>query len=280
MRRLAPIALCLLVAVELPGGTAAARDDGRYDVPYVPTPMATVTKMLDMAKVGPNDIVYDLGSGDGRIVVSAVRDYRARKAVGVDINPIRIDESEENARKAGVTARTKFVRADVFTFDFSEATVLTMYLLPEVNARLRPRILSLLKPGTRVVSHDFDMEEWEPDDIASMDGFRHVFLWVVPAQVGGIWEFSVGDARHRLVVEQSFQRLEGRVQAGDKLLLVRSGRVLGREIDFIGRATESGRDVTARYTGKVVADDAIEGIVEIDGRRRPFKGRRIAAAAR
>ncbi len=151
------------------------------DVPYVPTPQPVVDAMLKVAKVGKNDVLYDLGSGDGRIVVTAAQRYGTR-GVGVDINPERIQEANENAKKAGVTDRVKFVQQDLFTTDFSEATVLTLYLLPEVNARLRPKILSELKPGTRIVSHAFDMGDWKPDQTLTVDG-KTIYYWVVPENV-------------------------------------------------------------------------------------------------
>jgi hypothetical protein len=151
------------------------------DVPYVPTPQPVVDAMLKVAKVGKNDVLYDLGSGDGRIVVTAAQRYGTR-GVGIDINPERIQEANENAKKAGVTDRVKFVQQDLFTTDFSEATVLTLYLLPEVNARLRPKILSELKPGTRIVSHAFDMGDWKPDQTLTVDG-KTIYYWVVPKNV-------------------------------------------------------------------------------------------------
>jgi hypothetical protein len=242
--------------------------------------MKTVAKMLEMGKLRPSDIVYDLGSGDGRIVISAVRDFGVQKAIGVDINPVRIHESNENARKANVTDKVKFVEGDVFEFDFSEATVLTMYLLTEVNLRLRPRILSILKPGTRVVSHDFDMAEWEPDDTASMDSFRHVYLWIVPAKVEGNWELSVGEGRYQLKFDQAFQRVSGDLQIAGKTYPVKTGRLNGAEIDFDGRVLDGNRDVAARYVGKVVSPNAMEGTVDLGGRKVPFKARRTSGAAR
>lgn len=277
MRTAAVLALVLLLAGGGATAVIAAPEDDQYDVPYVPTPMKTVAKMLDIAKVGPSDIVYDLGSGDGRIVIAAVRDYGARRAVGVDINPVRVREANENARRANVTDKVKFVEGDVFEFDFSEATVLTMYLLTEVNVRLRPRVLSLLKPGTRVVSHDFDMAEWEPDDIASMDSFRHVYLWIVPARVEGTWEISVAerDAKYSFAIEQEYQRVAGRFEAGGRTFQVQGGRLSGERIDFTGRAIEGDRDVAARYVGKVIGADAMEGTVEFNGRKMSFKARRL-----
>ena len=280
MRYLGSFAFAAVLLVWMPNQLGAAPEDDQFDVPYVPTPMKTVAKMLEMAKVKPSDIVYDLGSGDGRIVIAAVRDFGVRKAIGVDINPVRIREANENARKANVTNRVKFVEGDIFEFDFSEATVLTMYLLTEVNIRLRPRVLSILKPGTRVVSHDFDMAEWEPDDIASMDSFRHVYLWIVPAKVGGSWEVSVGDAKYQLKLDQAFQRLTGELQLGGQTFPVSTGYLNGENIDFEGRVLEGNRGIAARYVGKVVGADAIEGVVELDKRKIPFKARRTSLASR
>ena len=157
-------ALGLALAV-LVGATAAQAQTGtppRLDVPYVPTDQVTVDAMLDMAKVGPNDFVIDLGSGDGRIVVSAAK--RGARGFGVDLNPQRIKEANENAERANVTDKIKFYNQNLFDTKISEATVLTMYLLPSVNLQLRPRLFTELKPGTRVVSHDFDMGDWTPDN--------------------------------------------------------------------------------------------------------------------
>jgi Methyltransferase domain len=151
------------------------------DVPYVPTPQPVVDAMLQVAKVGKNDVLYDLGSGDGRIVNTAAQKFGTR-GVGIDINPERIQEANENAKKAGVTDRVKFVQQDLFTTDFSEATVVTLYLLPEVNAKLRPKLLSELKPGTRIVSHAFDMGDWKPEKTLNVEG-KTIYYWVVPEQV-------------------------------------------------------------------------------------------------
>ncbi|MGJ5628291.1 class I SAM-dependent methyltransferase [Nostoc sp. CALU 1950] len=151
------------------------------DVPYVPTPQPVVDAMLKVAKVGKNDVLYDLGSGDGRIVNTAAQKFGTR-GVGIDINPERVQEANDNAQKAGVTDRVKFVQQDLFTTDFSEATVVTLYLLPEVNAKLRPKLLSELKPGTRIVSHAFDMGDWKPEQTLTVDG-KTIYYWVVPEQV-------------------------------------------------------------------------------------------------
>jgi len=157
------------------------RPEVKKDVPYVPTPESVVEEMLRVAGVGKGDVVYDLGCGDGRLVITAVRKFGARRGVGVDIDPQRIRESKENARAAGVEDRVEFVEGDLFKTDIREATVVTLYLLPEVNLRLRPRLLSELKPGTRVVSHAFDMGDWEPEKTAHVEG-RPIYLWTIPAK--------------------------------------------------------------------------------------------------
>ncbi|AUB39924.1 Methylase of polypeptide chain release factors [Nostoc flagelliforme CCNUN1] len=151
------------------------------DVPYVPTPQAVVDAMLKVAKVGKNDLLYDLGSGDGRIVNTAAQKF-GTQGFGIDIDPQRIKEANENAQKAGVTDRVKFVQQDLFKTDFSKATVVTLYLLPEINLRLRPKLLSELKPGTRIVSHAFDMGDWKPDQTLTVEG-KTIYYWVVPKKV-------------------------------------------------------------------------------------------------
>jgi ubiquinone/menaquinone biosynthesis C-methylase UbiE len=148
------------------------------DVPFVPTPEKVVDRMLEVAKVGPNDVVYDLGSGDGRIVIAAAKKHGAR-GVGIDIDPERVKEARANARSAGVSDRVEFREADLFKTDLSEATVVTLYLLSSVNLQLRPKLLSELKPGTRIVSHAFDMGDWKPLKTEKV-GSSTVYYWVVP----------------------------------------------------------------------------------------------------
>lgn len=148
------------------------------DVPYVPTPMKVVEAMLDLARVSENDIVYDLGCGDGRIVVTAAKEYGAT-GIGVDLDPDRIEDANANAKDSGVEDKVKFYEGDLFDFDFSKASVLTLYLLPDVNLKLKPKILAEMKPGSRVVSHAFDMGDWVPDQQISVDG-KTVYLWTVP----------------------------------------------------------------------------------------------------
>jgi precorrin-6B methylase 2 len=167
----------MTVAASLP---ASAQEPPKLDVPFVPTPQETVDRMLAMAKVGPNDYLIDLGSGDGRIPITAAKKFGIR-AMGVDLNPVRIAESNDNAKKEGVTDKVQFVQGDLFQQDISKATVLTMYLLPDVNMKLRPKIWSDLKPGTRIVSHAFTMGDWTPEETTTgPDGRNTVYLWIVP----------------------------------------------------------------------------------------------------
>lgn len=224
--------VCAAVVLVLAAGPSPAQPTG--DVPYVPTPEPVVQSMLELAQVGPGDFVLDLGSGDGRIVIAAARDFGAR-GLGVDLNPVRIREARANARQAKVEDRVRFAQGDLFEMDLSRATVLTMYLLPEVNLRLRPKILEQLAPGSRVVSHDFDMGEWAPDREIKVPGEgSNVYLWVVPARVEGAWRLNAGDGGEpwRLDVRQEFQRLDATARRGGDTVDLRAASVRGNEIAF------------------------------------------------
>jgi SAM-dependent methyltransferase len=185
MNRPLALALALVVlvtpALAVPQDSTTAPPAGARtpDVIYVPTPEAVVDAMLKAAKVGPNDVVYDLGCGDGRIVIAAVKDFGAKRGVGVDIDPQRIREARENAQAAKVADRVKIVEGDLFTMDFRDATVVALYLLPSLNLKLRPKLLAELRPGTRIVSHAFDMGDWAPEQTLQVDG-KTVYLWTVP----------------------------------------------------------------------------------------------------
>jgi predicted O-methyltransferase YrrM len=177
-KRFAIVAVLLFVVV----AHGVAQTPKPLDVPYVPTPEAVVMEMLQVANVTKNDVLYDLGSGDGRIVITAAQRFGAR-GVGIEIDPIRIREAEENARAAGVTDRVRFVMGDIFDADIRPATVLTMYLLPDINLKLKPKLLSDLRPGARVVSHNYDLGDWTPKSHRSLtiNGTKHdVYFWVVP----------------------------------------------------------------------------------------------------
>lgn len=181
MKRVCFFLLLFLIAVSAPG-VAFAQESFEYgdnlDVPYVPTPNSVVMTMLKTAKVTKNDVVIDLGCGDGRVVVTAAKEFGAR-GIGYDLNPQRIAEANENAKQAGVESRVKFIEKNLFDADIQEATVVTLYLLPSVNAKLKPRLLQELKPGTRVVSHNFTMPDWPPKETVELEG-RTVYLWVIP----------------------------------------------------------------------------------------------------
>jgi SAM-dependent methyltransferase len=177
------------------------------EVPFVPTPHALVQRMLDLAQVGPNDYLIDLGCGDGRIAVAAAR--RGARALGVDLSPLRLQEAAAAARLAGVEAHTVFRRQDLFRTPIFEASVVALYLLPAINLRLRPTLLTELRPGSRVISHAFDMGDWRPEANETLDG-RRIFLWVIPAIAGGSWALTGPDGSiHALEIEQRFQEISG-----------------------------------------------------------------------
>jgi precorrin-6B methylase 2 len=210
----------------------------------VPTPQVVVDKMLDLAKVTRTDFVMDLGSGDGRTVITAAR--RGARALGVEYNPDMVALSNRNALKNGVADRAKFVKADLFETDFSQASVITMFLLPAINLKLRPKILDL-KPGTRIVSNTFTMDDWEPDATAELgaDGgcsasWCTALLWIVPAKVGGIYRIPQGE----LVLIQHFQKLTGSLRSDGRMLAV-VGKVDGENVSF----TAGGKEYRGRLNG-------------------------------
>ena len=246
-------------------------------VPYVPTPQEVVERMLEIAKVTANDYVIDLGSGDGRIVVTAARKHKAR-GFGVDLNPERIDEANANARKAGVTDRVSFQQRDLFETDLSDATVITMYLLPRVNLELRPRLLDL-KPGTRVVSHDFSMNDWKPDvhvKIEAKDkyggagGTSDIYFWVIPAKVGGIWRWQLPvsgkTVGYEIALSQTFQAIAGKAKVGGRTVALQNPKLSGDAISFSFTAEVNGTPVRHQFSGRVQGP-AISGNVALSGSR-------------
>lgn len=211
------------------------------DVPYVPTPEPVVEAMLNLGDVDASDYVIDLGSGDGRIAVGAGK--RGARALGVDINPERIVEANANAKAAGVTNRVRFVRQDLFETPIGEASVLTMYLLPEVNLKLRPVILKQMKPGTRVVSHAFTMGDWIPDATETVQGSQ-VMMWIVPAQVGGRWTLT-GAGGGVLELTQTYASVEGAL--GGKP--IREALLRGDRIQFTADTPQGPRLFAGRVEG-------------------------------
>lgn len=191
----------------------AMESDQYLAVPFVPTEEATVEAMLNLAGVGPADFLYDLGSGDGRIVIAAAKDRDAR-GIGVDIDPVRIADAMEQAGWAGVERLVDFIEEDLFTVDVSPATVVSLYLLQSINVQLRPRLLSQLRPGARIVSHAFDMGDWKADErLKVADGY--IYKWIVPAPVAGAWEWARPDGTlYRVELEQAYQMVSGRAWLG------------------------------------------------------------------
>lgn len=228
---------------------------------YVPTDMQAVRAMLEVARVSAGDLVYDLGSGDGRIVIAAAKHYGAR-GVGIDIDPQRIRESQQNAADSGVTRRVRFLQQDLFESDIRQATVVTLYLLPTLNLRLRPKLFAELRPGTRIVSHGFDMGEWEPDTVVTVErdpaGEWTVFFWVLPAQVGGVWELRAESGTHRsryvVRIAQRFQRIRGTAVSRGRERPLADARLVGDRISFELSEEVDGRTVTLRFSGRVEGD--------------------------
>jgi len=198
------------------------------DVIWVPTAEELVEAMLDMAGVTPSDYVIDLGSGDGRIVIAAAK--RGARAVGYEFNPDMVELSRTKAAEEGVSDRASFVKADIFTSDFSQATVITMYLLPQLNLKLRPIILKL-KPGTRIVSHAFDMGDWTADQTVEQE-YRKAFLWIVPAKAEGTWKWNAESGPAELHLTQTYQHISGSLKAEGQIMEIQDGKIEGDQISF------------------------------------------------
>jgi len=215
------------------------------DVIWVPTPQELVDTMLEMAKVTSSDYVMDLGSGDGRTVISAAK--IGATALGIEYNPDMVELSKKNAAEAGVSEKAKFMQADLFETDLSKATVITMFLLPDINLRLRPLILDL-KPGTRIVSNTFSMQEWEPDETIRLEecsSWCTALLWIVPAKVEGTWKSAIGE----ISIDQEFQKFTGTITSGGKVLAITNGRLNGELIGF----TADGASYSGRVNGRSIS---------------------------
>jgi hypothetical protein len=268
-RTLLALALSCFTATAIAQAQPAGKNDFQpevgqagKDVVWVPTAQGLVDRMLDMAKLTAKDIHYDLGSGDGRTVITAAK--RGATAYGVEYNPDMVELSRRNAAKEGVTGKATFIHGDIFETDFSKATVITLFLLPDLNVKLRPKILDM-KPGTRVVSNSFTMGDWKSDETQGAKGdctsYCTAYMWIVPAKVEGIWKS--GNDEFKLA--QEYQMVQGSLNSGGKLSNVQNGRLRGDQISF------SAGD--GRYAGKV-SGNRIEGTVTAGGKTSPWTATR------
>lgn len=261
-------AAILLVAA----GTALAQDFG--DTPYVQTPLNVVERMLQMARVTSRDYVIDLGSGDGRMVITAAKKYGAR-GFGVDLDRRLVEQANRTAAKAGLADRAAFYERDLYETDFSAASVMTIYLLPEVNLMLRPKLLATLKPGTRIVTHDYDMGEWQPDEQIVMDApdkpvgrdkKSKVFYWMIPANAAGKWRWESPvagkPAIFEMTVAQNFQMISGSASVDGRTLTLSKARLSGENVAF---ALADASDGTRyEFSGRIVGHN-ISGSVAVQG---------------
>jgi hypothetical protein len=236
----------------------------------VVTPSEVGVEMLKLAGITANDLVYDLGAGDGRLVIAAATIFGAR-AVGVEIDPKLVQEGREAAIRAGVADRVSFVWGDLFKTDLRPATAVMLYLLPEINLRLRPKLLEELRPGTPIVSHNFDMGEWAPDRSARVlvsGGSHRLYLWIVPARIQGVWSIAVsfadGEASTTAVFEQNFQRFSGVLRAPAGPAPIVEAALSGDIIGFSATVDMKPGARTIRFRGRVVGD-TIEGTAQVTG---------------
>ena len=278
VRRRVLLALGALPVAQLALAQDADIEHKRTGGPYVPTPQVVVDEMLRIGKVGPGDFVVDLGSGDGVIVLTAATRHKAR-GFGVDIDPELVAQSNNEAKKRGIADRASFHVQDVFKADIGKATVVTLYLLPNMMLDLRPKLLAELRPGTRVVSHDYHFGEWSPDDQYTWDvpekekvnGVPRatVYLWTVPARIQGRWQLALSapaNEKYELTLRQTFQNLNGTVAGGGKTVKLTQSRLSGAEISF---AFPAGDD-RHLFKGRI-AGDVMEGTVELARSKGPAK---------
>lgn len=242
------------------------------DVVWVPTPDALVTRMLQAAKVSDKDVVYDLGAGDGKIPIAAARDFKAR-AVGIEYNPEMAALARRNAERAGVADRVKIITGDIFEQNFSEATVVTLYLLPDLNYRLRP-ILLKMKPGTRVVSHQFTMRDWDADEVIT-EAYRDAYLWIVPGDAAGRWTFQEqrGEWIGTADITQSFQRVGGYLAVANASQPLLSATLSGNTLSF--HFTDA--DGTSRSIRGTISGDKFDGWLRNATHETRISGQRTAA---
>lgn len=249
------------------------------DVVFVTTPHEVVAEMLRLADVQSSDRLYDLGSGDGRIVITAARD-RGAWGVGIDIDPKLIELSRRNAEEAGVADRVRFIQQDLFQADFSAASVVTLYLLPDLNIRLRPLLFEQLQPGTRVVSHAFHMEDWKPDEESAIRG-SDIYLWVIPANVSGRWEWHVeeqGQGLHQLHLEQSFQQVQGYLRNDAGFFPISWAVVRGDHLLILFDEGVDGSARPAVLEGKISGESIHGTLTRSDAEPQTWQARRAAGS--
>jgi SAM-dependent methyltransferase len=270
--------LCMAIAIDalLPPGTGEGSANAssskkmenkpKLDVGYQPTPTNVVEEMLKMADVRSDDLIYDLGCGDGRIVIMAAT-RKGAKGVGVDLDPERIKESMENARKAGVTDKVHFFQQDLFKTDIRQATVVMLYLWPEVNLRLRPKLFSELKPGTRVLSHNHDMGEWKPDRVTKL-GKHSIYFWVIPADIAGTWtwplQWESKTAKAVLRLNQNFQKITGNLTINKSTVPIAGAMLRGNQLNLSAMPEIDGKKLTIKLNGHKEGV-AVLGTMEITG---------------
>ncbi len=248
------------------------------DVIWVPTPQELVERMLDMAQVTPNDYVIDLGAGDGRTIITAAK--RGARALGIEYNPDMVTLARRNAELAGVSGSAQFIQGDIFKTDFSQADVLTLYLLPSLNLKLRPTILKM-RPGTRVVSHAFTMHDWQPDQTGKVED-RTAYLWIVPASVEGTWRLSASDGNSdsdELVLRQRFQYADGLVRINGKTGQLRSFKIHGTQVSFTMFEPTPEEPLRYEFTGRVT-DETMGGVVKLPEGQRSWTATRVPTAKR
>lgn len=273
-RKSALLLVPLVLAASLWGGLfcspcgADVKEKPALDVPYEPTSYGIAEEMLKMADVTAADLVYDLGCGDGRIVIIAAKE-RGAKGVGVDMDPARIRESRDNAEKAGVTHLVRFFEQNLFETDIRDVTVVMLYLWPEVNLKLRPKLLKELSPGTRIVSHSHTMGEWEDDATRTVEGHT-LHFFAVPANVTGTWQWIMTEKQHcSLRLSQKFQKITGSMTIGEERLPIMDATLRGTSLSFSVQGKGAGTKGTISFQGRVLGDT-------IEGRIVPGKGGRTA----
>ena len=276
--------LAAVLLATLPALSPAAEQHAFADVPYVPTPANVVDAMLKLAGIGSRDFVIDLGSGDGRIVIAAAK-QRGASGFGVEIDGDLVARARSEAQRQGVADRVQFLVENLFITEIGRATVMTLYLYPNLLMKLRPRFFGELRPGTRIVSHDFDMEKWQPDARVTVPvpgkpygpPSSEVYLWVIPANAAGTWQWrsAIGNAPFdvELALSQSFQMLEGRPLLGGKPGRLDGGRMRGDEIRFMLTAVVDGRTLRQEFSGRVNGD-TITGKVKLAGGEQDWKATR------